>query len=611
MTIDIIIICYEKTPALDRCIKSVKEHTRDYNLIVVEGKRSAAENRNIALSKVKSDWFVMMDDDVIVKPGWLEILLSHRGKNAGQIQPKLLFPDGKIFTAEKVFTTTWGENTVVGMGQEDKGQYDYVRQAELLSGTCGLYNSEILKTCLFDTQYKGSQWEDCDFSMQIRKNGFVLLYCGKTAVYHHNLYREVCEKNSLYFKKKWFGKRELVQRGVLYVGFGCDLDCIFCYYRYKPKEPFRRLSELKRECNSFRKFYGNTHVDISGGEPTIYPHIAQLVEYCRNIDLVPTIITHGQRLSRELVETLKKAGIEDFLVSYHGLEKEHDYLVQKKGGYKAMRQGIENVINAGINFRINTVVTKINYHTLPALVGEFINIKPRGVDLIMFGPWESWLSHPLEDFYGRYTEIAPYLKEAISVLDTAGIKAYASFIPFCLFDGFEKYVMNFPQLCFNNEWGWDFKRGHKLRGEYDYLYYALKESRARFDQGPACKRCSLRLICSGLPKQYAKTVGWNELKPRDGMIVRDPIHFNTEKIEAAPPIAFKQLHFPTSLTESFVATYPWLAKTDPLILHQMVPFEDIKPLQRPGDCQGLGSKFRKLVGRSIRLAGKAIGIEER
>jgi len=576
--VDIFVICYERTPTLNHCLQSIKKHTSNiaHRVIVIEGKKSAAENRNIALSKVRSPWFVLMDDDVIVTNGWLDTLLNYISPEIGQIQPKILFPNGKVFVAEKVFITPWGENRVVGKGEKDKGQFDYVRIVELLSGTCSLYNSAILKDCKFDINYKGTQWEDCDFSMQIKKSGFYLLYCGKSVVYHHHFYRNPVNKNYEYFKEKWFGPRELTKRGVIYIGLACDLNCIFCYYKHSPKKTFRPYSEIKQECCRFRRFYGNTHVDISGGEPTIHPDIYQIVEYCRSIELLPTIITHGQRLSKEFVKTLKQAGIEDFLISYHGPEEEHDYLIRKPGGYKRMQQGIENLINAEIPFRINTVVTKINYKTLPRLVDEFLEIKPRVVNFIMFNPFEEWIGSSQQFFQIRYSEASPYVKEAVSILTAQNIETHVRYMPFCLAKGFEKYVMNFPQMPYD-KWEWDFKPGHPLRGEYDYLYYALRESCIRYAQGIVCQECSLKLICSGLPKQYARVYGWDELNPQLGLIVRDPLYFKTKK--SSPPIFSPKSQPPFNGTiEDVVKVYPWLSNSDPLILHHLVPMENLKPL---------------------------------
>jgi len=596
--VDIFVICYEPTPILKQCLESIRKCTNsiEHRVIVIEGKRSAAENRNIALAQVTSPWFVMMDDDVIVTPGWLDTLLTYIDDSIGQIQPKLLFPNSQVFAAEKVFTTPWGDNTVVGMDEEDHGQFDYVRVSELLSGTCCLYNTRILDICSFDTDYQGAQWEDCDFSMQIRRSGFYLLYCGEATVYHHHLYRNPISKNFTHFKNKWFGNRDLTRRGVLYIGFACDLNCIFCYYKHTQEKKFRSLQELKQECDGFRRFYGNTHVDISGGEPTIYPKIVQLVEHCRTINLAPSIITHGQRLTKELVETLRQAGAEDFLVSYHGPEEEHDSLVQKTGGYRLMRSGIENIINANILFRTNTVVTQFNYKVLPTLAREFLDVKPRVVNFIMFNPFEEWIGLTGQNFQVRYNDAAPYLMEAVSLLSSQRIEVHVRYMPLCLFSGFEKHVMNFPQMPFD-KWEWDFKCGHPLRSEYDYLYYAVMESRKRYDQCGPCQKCSLRLICSGLPKQYARTFGWDEVKPQDGMLLRDPIHFNTQKVTVTPsPVSAPPLSVNSG--KDLIMVYPWLKDSDPLILHQVMPLEDIKPL-----CSPMHRSIKSAAHASLCLAG--------
>ncbi|MCQ9204965.1 MAG: radical SAM protein [Omnitrophica bacterium] len=596
--IDIFVICYEPTPLLEKCLESIQEHTANipHRVIVIEGKRSAAENRNIALSQVVSSWFVTVDDDIEVTSGWLDKMLSCAKDDIGQIQAKLITPQKKIFAAEMVFTAPWGDDKVVAQGQEDKGQCNYVRTVELLSGTCCLYNKKILQYCSFDSNYKGSQCEDSDFSLQIRRNGFRLLYCGESEVYHHHLFRKPVYSNFNYFKNKWFGERKLTRRGVLYVGFACDINCVFCYYRFAHTKKFKAIKELREECDRFKKFYSNSHVDITGGEPTIYPQIVKLVEHCNKIALKPTIITHGQRLTKELVKSLKQAGIEDFLVSYHGLQPEHDYLVDKTGGYKAMRVGIQNIIESGLSFRTNTVVTEVNYKNLPVLANEFLGIKPKVVNLIMFNPFEGWVDIDRKNFQAKYRKAASYLTEAISMLTSKKIETHLRYAPFCLFPGLEAYIMNFPQLPFD-KWEWDSKAGHTLQGEYDYLHYALGASRERYDYPPPCQRCSLQLICSGIPKQYNREFGYGELKPRGGMLIRDPLYFNTLKHNPTIENRYYKENNLVYTPNYFITTYPYLKNSDPLLLHKVEPLSSIKPLRKR---RKLGS--RNVTQRFIREA---------
>lgn len=201
--IDIVVICYQKTPIMEKCLKSIKKYTENFRLILICNKKSASENRNSGLRKIKSDWFVMLDDDVIVTPGWLDNLLYYRRKDVGQISPKILYPDNRLFAAD--IKLVKGHPTAVkGFGKKDNSDYNYVKEAELLVGTCSLYNSAILEKCRFDENYKGSQQEDIDFSMQIKAAGYKLLYCGKSHVYHENLKRQsYSDLNLKLFKGKW------------------------------------------------------------------------------------------------------------------------------------------------------------------------------------------------------------------------------------------------------------------------------------------------------------------------------------------------------------------------------------------------------------------------
>src|ERR1043166_8122337 len=75
----------------------------------------------------------------------------------------------------------------------------------------------------------------------------------------------------------------LTRRGVLWLGQTCNLRCHFCYFldrieqKDHPEHPFMDLDKAKAICHALRFRYGNTSVDIQGGEPTIWRHIEELV----------------------------------------------------------------------------------------------------------------------------------------------------------------------------------------------------------------------------------------------------------------------------------------------------------------------------------------------
>lgn len=83
----------------------------------------------------------------------------------------------------------------------------------------------------------------------------------------------------------------------------CDLNCSHCY---APKEIAKLNVDLIKKWMLELDEAGCLGIGFGGGEPTLYP---QLVELCkfgnRNTSLAITMTTHGHRLSRDLVDSLK------------------------------------------------------------------------------------------------------------------------------------------------------------------------------------------------------------------------------------------------------------------------------------------------------------------
>src|SRR5881409_518977 len=114
----------------------------------------------------------------------------------------------------------------------------------------------------------------------------------------------------------------LTRRGVLWLGQTCNIRCHFCYFLDRinstdhPEHAFMTLEKAKRICSTLVDVYDNNAIDIQGGEPTLFRHINELVEHCRTIGLMPTLITNAIALQdiRRCV-ALRDAGIRDLLVS--------------------------------------------------------------------------------------------------------------------------------------------------------------------------------------------------------------------------------------------------------------------------------------------------------
>ena len=124
-----------------------------------------------------------------------------------------------------------------------------------------------------------------------------------------------------------------------------------------PEHAFMSLDKAKQICRTLVNYYGNNSIDIQGGEPTLYPPIYELVEYCAEIGLSPTLITNAIALSKlENVEHYKQVGIRDFLISIQGLGEVYDRIVGRSGAHIWQMKALRNLQQEGIPFRFNTVL---------------------------------------------------------------------------------------------------------------------------------------------------------------------------------------------------------------------------------------------------------------
>ena len=338
---------------------------------------------------------------------------------------------------------------------------------------------------------------------------------------------------------------EITKRAVLYVGYPCNIKCKFCYFEHKKNKKWKSLIRVKTEAFLFRYLFGNKSVDFMGGEPTVYPKIKELISYCKKIGLRPSIITNGIVLSNEKrVESFKESGVYDYLVSIHGLEAAHDELVGLKNAFKIQKKALDNLNRKKIPIRVNVTLNKLNNKQLPEMAEYFKEIGAKVVNFICFNPFYEWEEIGMVDFQEKHSNIATKLKEAIIILEKAGIETNVRFFPLCMMKSFEKNQYNFAQLPYDSH-EWDFMSWYNIRNPPRFLGFLFdkfilmkkkspKESylkQAKFSRnhhykkGKKCEECSLTGICDGLTKQYYNRFGDSELKPYKGDLISDPTHF--------------------------------------------------------------------------------------
>ncbi len=263
--------------------------------------------------------------------------------------------------------------------------------------------------------------------------------------------------------------RPITRRGILWLGQTCNLRCHFCYFLDRienvqhAEHAFMSLDKAKTICRTLVDYYGNNSIDIQGGEPTLYPHIFELVSFCADIGLSPTLITNAQALSnRAVAARYREARVRDFLVSVQGLGDVYDRIVGRPGAHVRQMKGLRHLQEVGIPFRFNTVLSKAALPQLPDIAELAIRTGAGVVNFLGFNPFnDQTTGRRSTENVPTYAEVGEALEPVLDGLAAAGVETNVRYLPFCIVpERHRNTVYNFQQIPYDlhendfASWSW-------------------------------------------------------------------------------------------------------------------------------------------------------------
>lgn len=150
----------------------------------------------------------------------------------------------------------------------------------------------------------------------------------------------------------------------------CNLNCVHCRassnFATNPKE----LDTLKAvEILDQIREAGKPIVILTGGEPLLRKDIFELADYGTKKGLRMVLATNGTLVTPGIAEKIMESGIKRVSISLDGATRErHDAFRQVNGAFDSAMKGILHLKEQGIEFQINTTITK---HNLSELEGIF------------------------------------------------------------------------------------------------------------------------------------------------------------------------------------------------------------------------------------------------
>ncbi|MBW2010615.1 MAG: heme b synthase [Deltaproteobacteria bacterium] len=149
----------------------------------------------------------------------------------------------------------------------------------------------------------------------------------------------------------------------------CNLSCIHCRAA-ATQGPYS--GELDTE-SSFRLLdqiaqVGQPIIILTGGEPLLRQDIFEISAYGTKKGLKMVMAPNGTMITESNAKQMADAGIKRISISIDGAEKEsHDSFRGVKGAFEGALRGIQLAKEAGIEFQVNTTITKTNLDQIPKI----------------------------------------------------------------------------------------------------------------------------------------------------------------------------------------------------------------------------------------------------
>jgi GT2 family glycosyltransferase len=178
----------------DGSVEYLQKHFPAVNLICFRENLGFCKGYNRALKKIDSDYYVLLNTDVEVTPGWIDPVIELMGKdNAIAVcQPKILsWHQKKTFEyagAAGGFIDSLGypfcRGRIFNTIEDDNGQYDDERQIFWASGASFFIKAELFHSMGgFDERFF-AHMEEIDLCWRLNNAGFKIYYISKSVVYH-------------------------------------------------------------------------------------------------------------------------------------------------------------------------------------------------------------------------------------------------------------------------------------------------------------------------------------------------------------------------------------------------------------------------------------------
>ncbi len=149
----------------------------------------------------------------------------------------------------------------------------------------------------------------------------------------------------------------------------CNLSCIHCRAA-ATRGPYRDELDTKAALDVIDQIAatGKPIVILTGGEPLLRPDIFEIARYGTDQGLRMVMAPNGTLVDAGNARRMVEAGIQRISISLDGADAaSHDRFRGVEGAFEGALRGIGHAREAGLEFQINTTVTRANLDQIPRI----------------------------------------------------------------------------------------------------------------------------------------------------------------------------------------------------------------------------------------------------
>ncbi len=200
----------------DDSVAFLQAHYPSVRIIVNSSNLGFAQGYNEGLSQIQADYFVLLNSDAEVTPGFIEPILKlmEADETIAFAQPKLLKLDqrdtfeyaGAAGGMIDAIGYPFCRGRVLETVGKDNGQYDEVTEVFWASGCCLFARVVTYRQLGGMYHFLYMQNEDIDLCWRAQNKGYKVIACGQSIVYHQgggSLSWENTQKVFFTFRNNW------------------------------------------------------------------------------------------------------------------------------------------------------------------------------------------------------------------------------------------------------------------------------------------------------------------------------------------------------------------------------------------------------------------------